>query len=123
MFSDVPNLSYSFGYTNASWTLKADLTAGYLCRMLNHMAKKDVDIALPRRDPGIDELPFIDFSSGYVQRALAVLPKQGSEKPWKLYQNYALDMASAQIRGRRPMARWTLPSSRADRAQGCAFAA
>jgi hypothetical protein len=53
-----------------------------------------VDIALPRRGPGIDELPFMDFSSGYVQRALAILPKQGSEKPWKLYQNYALDMAS-----------------------------
>jgi len=94
MFSDVPNLSYSFGYTNASWTLKADLTAGYLCRILNYMARKDVDIAMPRREPGIDELPFIDFSSGYVQRALAVLPSQGSEKPWKLYQNYALDMAS-----------------------------
>ena len=94
MFSDVPNLSYSFGYTNASWTLKADLTAGYLCRVLNHMAKTGVDIALPRRAPGVEELPFIDFSSGYVQRALAILPKQGSEKPWKLYQNYALDMAS-----------------------------
>ena len=94
MFSDVPNLSFSFGYTNASWTLKADLTAGYLCRILNHMARKHVDIALPRRGPGIDEVPFMDFSSGYVQRALAILPRQGSEKPWKLYQNYALDMAS-----------------------------
>jgi cation diffusion facilitator CzcD-associated flavoprotein CzcO len=94
MFSDVPNLSYSFGYTNASWTLKADLTAGYLCRLLNHLAKTGTHIALPAREPGIEEVPFLDFSSGYVQRARDILPKQGSKKPWKLYQNYALDMFS-----------------------------
>ncbi|HEX2764519.1 MAG TPA: NAD(P)/FAD-dependent oxidoreductase [Allosphingosinicella sp.] len=97
MFSDVPNLSYSFGYTNASWTLKADLTAGYLCRLLNHMAKTGNDIALPRREPDVEEIPFLDFTSGYVQRALDVLPRQGSKKPWKLYQNYALDMASLKL--------------------------
>ncbi|HYI41975.1 MAG TPA: NAD(P)/FAD-dependent oxidoreductase [Allosphingosinicella sp.] len=94
MFSDVPNLSYSFGYTNASWTLKADLTGGYLCRLLNHLKTSGAEIALPVREAGIDEVPFLDFSSGYVQRARDVLPKQGSKKPWKLYQNYALDMAS-----------------------------
>jgi cation diffusion facilitator CzcD-associated flavoprotein CzcO len=94
MFSDVPNLSYSFGYTNASWTLKADLTGGYLCRLLNHLEKTGNEIALPVREPGIEEVPFLDFSSGYVQRARDVLPKQGSKKPWKLYQNYALDMMS-----------------------------
>ena len=94
MFSDVPNLSYSFGYTNASWTLKADLTSGYLCRLLRYLEGKGVDIALPRREPGVEEVPFLDFTSGYVQRALDILPKQGSKKPWKLYQNYALDMAS-----------------------------
>jgi monooxygenase len=94
MFSDVPNLSYSFGYTNASWTLKADLTGGYLCRLLNHLAKTGTEIAVPVREPGIEEVPFLDFSSGYVQRALDILPKQGSKKPWKLYQNYALDMVS-----------------------------
>jgi cation diffusion facilitator CzcD-associated flavoprotein CzcO len=94
MFSDMPNLSYSFGYTNASWTLKADLTGGYLCRLLNHLQKTGAEIALPVREPGIDEVPFLDFTSGYVQRARDVLPKQGSKKPWKLYQNYALDMFS-----------------------------
>ncbi|MEO7178313.1 MAG: NAD(P)/FAD-dependent oxidoreductase [Allosphingosinicella sp.] len=94
MFSDVPNLSYSFGYTNASWTLKADLTGGYLCRLLNHLRKTGNEIALPVREAGIEEVPFLDFSSGYVQRARDVLPKQGSKKPWKLYQNYALDMMS-----------------------------
>jgi cation diffusion facilitator CzcD-associated flavoprotein CzcO len=94
MFSDMPNLSYSFGYTNASWTLKADLTGGYLCRLLNHLTKTGTQIALPVREPGIEEVPFLDFTSGYVQRARDVLPKQGSKKPWKLYQNYALDMFS-----------------------------
>ena len=97
MFSDVPNLSYSFGYTNASWTLKADLTSGYLCRLLNHMKKRGADIAVAPREPGLEEVPFLDFSSGYVQRALDILPKQGSKKPWKLYQNYALDMASLKL--------------------------
>ncbi|MGZ8305664.1 MAG: flavin-containing monooxygenase [Allosphingosinicella sp.] len=94
MFSDVPNLSYSFGYTNASWTLKADLTGGYLTRLLNHLDKTGTEIALPVREPGIEEVPFLDFTSGYVQRARDILPKQGSKKPWKLYQNYALDMMS-----------------------------
>ncbi|HYW17135.1 MAG TPA: NAD(P)/FAD-dependent oxidoreductase [Allosphingosinicella sp.] len=94
MFSDMPNLSYSFGYTNASWTLKADLTGGYLCRLLNHLEKTGTEIALPVREPGIEEVPFLDFTSGYVQRARDVLPKQGSKKPWKLHQNYALDMMS-----------------------------
>lgn len=94
MFSDVPNLSYSFGYTNASWTLKADLTGGYLTRLLNHLDRTGAEIALPAREPGIEEVPFLDFTSGYVQRARDILPKQGSKKPWKLYQNYALDMFS-----------------------------
>ncbi len=94
MFSDVPNLSYSFGYTNASWTLKADLTAGFVCRLLNHLRDRGCQIAVARRDPGVAEAPFLDFSSGYVQRAAAILPKQGATKPWKLNQNYALDMAA-----------------------------
>ncbi|MGZ8281949.1 MAG: flavin-containing monooxygenase [Allosphingosinicella sp.] len=94
MLSDVPNLSYSFGYTNASWTLKADLTSGYLCRILNHMEKTGCAIARPRRDASVEEAPFLDFTSGYVQRALDILPKQGSRRPWKLYQNYALDMVA-----------------------------
>jgi cation diffusion facilitator CzcD-associated flavoprotein CzcO len=92
MFSNVPNLAISFGYTNASWTLKADLTAGYTMRLLARMDRLGAPIAVPVRDPSVGEQPFIDFSSGYVQRALGKLPKQGDRKPWKLYQNYLLDL-------------------------------
>ncbi len=93
MYSDVPNLASSFGYTNASWTLKCDLTCEYVCRLINYMDRKGFAAATPRQtDPEVQELPWLDFSSGYVQRAAEVLPKQGSKKPWKLYQNYALDM-------------------------------
>ncbi len=95
MFSDVPNLAYSFGYTNASWTLKADLTCRYVCRLLNTMKKRGVRQCTPRvRDANVAELPFLDFSSGYVQRSLEKLPKQGSRRPWRLHQNYALDLVA-----------------------------
>jgi monooxygenase len=92
-YSDLPNFAYAFGYTNASWTLKADLTAGYVCRLLNHMDTRGYDYCTPRRrDPSVVEEPMVNFTSGYFQRAVASLPKQGSKKPWKLYQNYALDL-------------------------------
>ena len=91
MFSGVPNLALSFGYTNASWTLKADLTAEYVCRLLQHMRRHGYRSVVPRRDDAVKEAPFLDFTSGYVQRALAELPKQGSRAPWKLRQNYVLD--------------------------------
>ena len=91
MFSDVPNLVSTFGYTNASWTLKADLTARFVCRLLNHMKGHGHEIAIARRDPTVEARPFIDFSSGYVQRAAGMLPKQGARRPWRLYQNYVLD--------------------------------
>jgi cation diffusion facilitator CzcD-associated flavoprotein CzcO len=92
MFAEMPNLSYTFGYTNASWTLKADLTAGYLCRMLAHMEARGFQVAIPRRGADVEEVPFLDFTSGYVQRALDVLPKQGSKHPWKVHQNYIKDI-------------------------------
>jgi hypothetical protein len=94
MYSDVPNLASSFGYTNASWTLKADLTCEYVCRILNHMQRTRTTIATPHRDRDVEELPFLDFSSGYVQRAIEHLPKQGHKRPWRLYQNYALDFVT-----------------------------
>ena len=94
MFSDVPNLSYAFGYTNASWTLKADLGSAYLCRLLRHMDRRGARVAVPRRDPNVAERPFIDFNSGYIQRAADKLPKQGATRPWRLHQNYALDLLS-----------------------------
>jgi monooxygenase len=93
MLGDVPNLAMAFGYTNASWTLKADLTCEFVCRLLNHMDEHGYDQCTPlRTDPSITEEPFIDFSSGYVQRAIEHFPKQGSKAPWRLYQNYALDI-------------------------------
>ena len=93
MFSDVPNLAYTFGYTNASWTLKCDLTCEYVCRLLRHMDKHGYRQCTPRNnDPTITEVPWIDFSSGYVQRAIDRLPRQGSRVPWKLHQNYLLDL-------------------------------
>ena len=93
MFSDVPNLAATFGYTNASWTLKADLTCEYVCRLLNKMDAKGMRQATPRRnDTAIETVPFLDFSSGYVQRSVARFPKQGNKVPWKLHMNYALDI-------------------------------
>lgn len=93
MYSGIPNLASSFGYTNASWTLKADLTCGYVCKLLNHMEKTGTQIATPvLNDPEVEEIPWLDFTSGYVQRALAHLPRQGSKRPWRVHQNYALDM-------------------------------
>jgi len=93
MCSDVPNLAMALGYTNASWTLKCDLTAEYVCRLLNFMDKHGYAYCTPRRrDPSVAEEPALSFTSGYVQRAIASLPKQGSKKPWRLNQNYALDL-------------------------------
>ncbi len=93
MCSDVPNLALAIGYTNASWTLKCDLTSGYVCRLLNYMDRHGYKQCCPRRnDPTLREEPLIDFSSGYVRRSIDAFPRQGSFAPWKLYQNYALDL-------------------------------
>ncbi|WP_428681216.1 flavin-containing monooxygenase [Reyranella sp.] len=93
MYSDVPNLASVFGYTNASWTLKADLVCEYVCRLLNYMDRKGFKQATPHNsDPALTEEPWVNFSSGYIQRALPHQPKQGSKRPWKLYQNYVLDL-------------------------------
>ena len=93
MFSDVPNLASTFGYVNASWTLKADLIAEYLCRILNAMDRGGYAYCTPRNaDPTLVADASPPLSSGYMQRARDVLPKQGSKRPWKLNQNYAKDM-------------------------------
>lgn len=92
MLSDVPNLALVVGYTNASWTLKADLTDQYVCRLINYMDQHGYDYCTPKADPTVQEAPFLDLDSGYVQRALEHLPKQGDRAPWKLYQNYLLDL-------------------------------
>jgi len=94
MYSDVPNLAQAFGYTNASWTLKCDLTAEYVCRLLSHMDRHGYAQCTPRlNDPSVKPEPVIDFTSGYVQRALETLPSQGSKAPWRLHQNYIKDIA------------------------------
>jgi cation diffusion facilitator CzcD-associated flavoprotein CzcO/acetyl esterase/lipase len=92
MYGGIPNLITTFGYTNASWTLKADLTAAYACRLLGHLQRHGARSFVPCPDPEVKPEPFLDFTSGYVQRALPMLPKQGDRKPWKLHQNYTLDL-------------------------------
>jgi cyclohexanone monooxygenase len=92
MLSGLPNCVMTFGYTNASWTLKADLTAAYVCRLLRYMDRKRVAIAVARREAGVEPAPFLSFTSGYVQRAQGELPQQGSRRPWQVYQNYLQDM-------------------------------
>ncbi|CRZ17500.1 flavin-containing monooxygenase [Mycolicibacterium neworleansense] len=93
MLSGVPNMAITFGYTNASWTLKADLVSEFICRLLNYMDANGFD-RVEAQHPGdaVDELPFMDFTPGYFRRAMDSLPKSGSEAPWKLKQNYFFDM-------------------------------
>jgi monooxygenase len=100
MLSDVPNLALSFGYTNASWTLKCDLTSRYVCRLLNHMDRRGFDICIPRLPQGeMERQPMLDFSSGYVRRAQAALPAQGPRHPWRVHQNYLKDLVTLSLRG------------------------
>lgn len=92
MLSNVPNLALITGYTNASWTLKSDLTSQYVCRLINHMEKTNKKEVVPELNEHLDDIPLIDFTSGYIERAKDKLPKQGTKKPWKLHQNYAKDI-------------------------------
>ncbi len=93
MLSDVPNMAFVFGYTNASWTLRADLINEYVCRLINYLDLYKLASATPRVDEGPHEdRPFADFSSGYFQRANHLLPKQMTKAPWKQNQSYAQDI-------------------------------
>lgn len=92
MFENVPNLVSTFGYTNASWTLKADLIAKYVTRLLKEMDRRGAVEVRPVAEGPLGDEPWLDFSSGYVTRALDKLPKQGSQAPWRLNQNYFKDM-------------------------------
>jgi monooxygenase len=95
MYSNVPNLIQTFGYINASWTLRADLTSEYACRVLNRMDELGVDVVTPRlreEDRDMETRPWIEnFSAGYMQRVMHLFPKQGNRDPWRNSQNYALD--------------------------------
>ncbi len=95
MLQDIPNMALAFGYTNASWTLKCDLSSEYVCRLLNHMDSIGTASCTPRLvDDHIEKVPFVDFSSGYFQRGIHQLPKQGTSGPWVVNQNYKKDIKS-----------------------------
>ena len=93
MFENLPNMAMVFGYTNSSWTLKADLIGNWICRLLKHMDQKGVRQVTPRCTiSNMQRVPFINMQSGYIARIKDQLPTQGDVRPWKLYQNYFLDM-------------------------------
>jgi len=98
MFSGIPNLVNSFGYVNASWTLRSDLTCEFLCRLINHMNKKGYKQCKPMNN-NIEESEqdMLGFSSGYLSRAIDILPKQGIKSPWKNYQNYLIDIFDTRL--------------------------
>jgi hypothetical protein len=95
MYSDVPNMVQTFGYINASWTLRADITAQYVCRLLNRMDELGMRQVTPRlrdEDADMEMRPWIDdFSAGYMRRLMHLFPKQGDRDPWRNTQNYLLD--------------------------------
>ena len=95
MLSDFPNFAFTFGYTNSSWTLKADLVAEYVVRLLQHLDRTGNDIAYPHNtDPELGTRPLLDFEAGYIQRALSRFPKAGTSKPWTLGMHYPSDVVT-----------------------------
>ncbi|NVB42350.1 NAD(P)/FAD-dependent oxidoreductase [Pseudenhygromyxa sp. WMMC2535] len=93
MFSGLPNMAMAFGYINASWTLKSDLIARWVCRALEALDARGADYIVPRRDDAsADDPPFVELRSGYIRRAIDLLPKQGPRAPWRARQNYLLDL-------------------------------
>ncbi|HEY1486698.1 MAG TPA: NAD(P)/FAD-dependent oxidoreductase [Micromonosporaceae bacterium] len=101
MLSGVPNIAWCIGYTNASWTLRSDLTSLAVCRLLRHMDRHHYAIATPHLapdDPAQAHVrPAVDLSSGYIQRAVSILPKQGARTPWMVHQNYLRDLAITRL--------------------------
>jgi cation diffusion facilitator CzcD-associated flavoprotein CzcO len=93
MLSGVPNFALCFGYVNLSWTMRADLTARLVCRVLNHMRRAGLAAVTPPAEPGIQEQPLIELTSGYVRRGVQGLPRQGHRDPWRMRQTYLLDAA------------------------------
>ncbi|MEU7589687.1 NAD(P)/FAD-dependent oxidoreductase [Micromonospora sp. NPDC049230] len=92
MVSGVPNFALTVGYTNASWTLKADLVAGYVCRLLRHLDRTGQQVVTPLPPTDDERAPLIDLRSSYVLRGVDALPRQGVRAPWRLHQNYARDV-------------------------------
>jgi Predicted flavoprotein involved in K+ transport len=98
MLSGVPNLFVAFGYTNASWTLRADLTARSVCRLLNAMESKRQKVCVARPPSDLERRPVMELTSGYVSRAAAGLPGQGDRQPWRVPQHYLKDAAGMTLR-------------------------
>ncbi|MEL7462679.1 MAG: NAD(P)/FAD-dependent oxidoreductase [Pseudomonadota bacterium] len=95
MLSNIPNFAVTFGYSNSSWTLKADLTADFVCRLVNRMHEGGYEVVRPALAPGTKgDTPLVSLSSGYLKRAEALLPKGTDKRPWKNYENYIADMLS-----------------------------
>ncbi|MBT2443218.1 NAD(P)/FAD-dependent oxidoreductase [Streptomyces sp. ISL-36] len=94
MLTEVPNFAFCIGYTNASWTLRADLTSRLVCKVLNHMAVKGYAAVVPKPNGPLRERPLLDLASGYVRRSIDAFPRQGDRRPWKVRQNYVLDAAT-----------------------------
>ena len=98
MLSDVPNLAMAVGYTNASWTLRADLSARWFCSLVRYLDRRGLSVATQRYDePDAVDAPMLDLTSGYVQRAAHLLPKQGRRRPWRVVQSYAYDLAVTRL--------------------------
>jgi monooxygenase len=98
MMSGVPNAAWCIGYTNASWTLRSDLTSQFVCRLLNHMDRRGYTRAMPRADVGdVPRRPVMDLDAGYLERAADRIPKQGDRSPWVIRQNYLLDLPEMRL--------------------------
>jgi hypothetical protein len=92
MIEGVPNLAVAIGYTNASWTLKCDLTCDYVCRLLNHMHERSMTACVPRNSDAAESAgTMLGLTSGYIQRSAHLLPQQGTRYPWKVHQSYLRD--------------------------------
>ncbi len=111
MITGVPNFAVCIGYTNASWTLRADLSSRLVCKVLGWMDKHDYAAVVPEPDRALQERPMLDLASGYVQRSIAAFPRQGDSGPWRVRQNYLLDAATTM---RRDLAKSLRPTRRAD---------
>ena len=100
MLEGVPNLALAIGYTNASWTLKCDLTCDYVCRLLNHMRAAGLRQCMPVNDDvSVSPQPLLGLSSGYIQRSAHLFPKQGSKSPWRVHQSYLRDYRALKTSG------------------------
>ena len=119
MMTGVPNFAVCIGYTNASWTLRADLSHRLVCKVLAWMGSRDLAAVVPRPDRPLEERPLLDLASGYVQRSIGAFPRQGDRAPWRVRQNYVLDsLTTMRTRLSRTLETTPVDAVRAARAAG-----